>query len=345
MFTSINQLHKALLNANIPDNEAKKLSSLSKPCIWIQTEKVENDSEIKVGATKIGGCPDLSSGTSWPLRPKYPDASKRSNEYTINSKKDDSYWSWATPEQCVKFRDDYLQMASVVEKSFPLTFITQINLADAWGTGPLDSDFPKSGIISIFYDILEQPWGFDPNDHVATSILYHEDATNLIRQEVPKELSDIARYEPIEPPLKCKLNACMTPLPIDSAAFNNLELCSQIRDDYSEWWYEDDNSHDVEEGEDWECHRLGGWPTPIQGDMQTECALVAAGFYCGDGKAYSSPETKKIQSTANEWILLAQIGSDVNMMWGDSGQLYIWIRKEDLKNRNFSAARTILQCF
>jgi len=33
------------------------------------------------------------------------------------------------------------------------------------------------------------------------------------------------------------------------------------------------------------------------------------------------------------------------MMWGDNGQLYVWIRREDLIARRFEAARFILQCY
>ena len=81
--------------------------------------------------------------------------------------------------------------------------------------------------------------------------------------------------------------------------------------------------------------------------MQIECALVSAGHSTGDAKAYRDPAMQSIRNTAPEWLLLAQIGTDekANMMWGDSGQLYVWIRREELRARNFNKARIILQCY
>jgi uncharacterized protein YwqG len=61
---------------------------------------------------------------------------------------------------------NYAQMIEVIERPFPLTFIAQINFAEAWRAGPLDPDFPKSGLLSIFYDTLDEPWGFNPADQL-----------------------------------------------------------------------------------------------------------------------------------------------------------------------------------
>jgi uncharacterized protein YwqG len=40
-------------------------------------------------------------------------------------------------------------------------FLLQVNLSEA---SPLDQtpSLPKSGLLSFFYDLKEQPWGFDP---------------------------------------------------------------------------------------------------------------------------------------------------------------------------------------
>ena len=53
-----------------------------------------------------------------------------------------------------------------------------------------------------------------------------------------------------------------------------------------------------------------------------------------------------LTSGAGAWRLLAQVDSDddLDMMWGDFGMLYYWIREEDLKNRHFDRAWMILQC-
>ena len=93
-------------------------------------------------------------------------------------------------------------------------------------------------------------------------------------------------------------------------------------------------------------HRLLGHPDQIQNDMQTECQLVSHGLNCGDGSGYKDPKARILKAGATDWELLLQIDSDDNarMMWGDVGRIYYWIRREDLKERNFGASWMILQC-
>jgi uncharacterized protein YwqG len=54
----------------------------------------------------------------------------------------------------------------------------------------------------------------------------------------------------------------------------------------------------------------------------------------------------EIRATATDWMLLVQIGAgDKNdMSWGDNGQLYLWIRRGDLKARRFARAWLVYQC-
>jgi uncharacterized protein YwqG len=346
VFTSENQLAASLVAADLEEQYARQIAREARPCVWLKTRRAAEEADIALGTTKIGGRPDLPAGQNWPLRPPYP-AGDRASKYRDGMENPKKYWSWARPDQREKFRRDYAQMIEVIKKPFPLTFIAQINLAEAWHAGSLDPDFPKYGLLSIFYDTLEEPWGFDPADHVGSAVLFHmTDAAQLTRREPPTELTAIERYAPLMP-LVCQAQPCLTPLPVNTARFANLNFDEKTADAIHNWWSEDDRMYGSEGGADWKCHRVGGWPTPIQGDMQTECALVAAGHYCGSGDAYSAAETKAVRATADEWLLLAQIGTDggAQMMWGDNGQLYVWIRRKDLVARRFEAARLILQCY
>ena len=344
VFTSKDQIAADLVAADLEERYAQQFAREARPCIWLKTESVADEAEIALGATKIGGRPDLPAEQDWPVRPPYQ-AGDRASKYRDGIENPRKYWSWATPEQREEFSRDYAQMIEVIEKPFPLIFIAQINLAEAWRAGPLDPDFPKSGLLSIFYDALEEPWGFDPADHVGSTVLFHA-AEGLTRREVPIELRATERYAPFAP-LICHAQACLTPLPIRTAHFENLNFDEKTVHALRDWWHEDGNMYSSQGGMDWKCHRVGGWPTPIQDDMQIECALTAAGYYCGNGDAYRLAETEAVRATANEWLLLAQIGTDegAQMMWGDNGQLYVWIRREDLVVRRFEAARFILQCY
>jgi uncharacterized protein YwqG len=335
VLTSEDQIVAALISANAEEQVAQRFAKQARPCVWLKTENVTDEAEIAIGTTKIGGQPDLPAGLAWPIRPPYPPGERaaRYRAQIANSR------DTATRHRCTRQLDE-------IEKPLPLIFVAQINLAEAWHAGPLDPDFPRSGLLTIFYDALEAPMGYDPADHVGYRVLFHtSDSALLTRRASPAELTAVIGEAPFAP-LRCLAQACLAPLPIETAHFASLNFDETTLDAIQEWWGGGDESmYAGEDGTDWRCHRVGGWPTPLQGDMQTKCALVAAGYYCGDGDAYSAAETEPVRATAGEWLLLAQIGSDEKsaMSWGSYGRLYVWIRRQDLVARRFEAARIILQ--
>jgi uncharacterized protein YwqG len=94
---------------------------------------------------------------------------------------------------------------------------------------------------------------------------------------------------------------------------------------------------------DMPSHQLGGYPLAVQdSNMDLECALVTNGCYCGDETGYAY--AKKFAAEREDWMLFLQIDSCDTFMWGDSGTLYFWIKKDDLTQKNFADAWMILQC-
>jgi uncharacterized protein YwqG len=85
---------------------------------------------------------------------------------------------------------------------------------------------------------------------------------------------------------------------------------------------------------------------PIQGDMQLEAQLVSNGLYCGNPSGYEDPRRETLEPGADEWVLLLQFDSDsrIDVMWGDLGMLYFWIRKSDLAERRFDRTWMTVQC-
>lgn len=86
-------------------------------------------------------------------------------------------------------------------------------------------------------------------------------------------------------------------------------------------------------------HQLGGYASPVQGDVEYEAAQAAL----GGAVDWRDPA---LVAEAGRWLLLAQFDSDgdANMMWGDVGVLYWLIRPEDLAARRFDRAVFTWQC-
>ncbi len=97
--------------------------------------------------------------------------------------------------------------------------------------------------------------------------------------------------------------------------------------------------------------KLLGWPDTIQGNMTVECELVSKGYYLGGDKNPPPQEARqKAQLTSfDNWQLLFQLDTvaqdNFELMFGDCGRIYFFIRKEDLKARRFDDVWLVLQCY
>ena len=96
--------------------------------------------------------------------------------------------------------------------------------------------------------------------------------------------------------------------------------------------------------------QLLGWPDIIQNNMTLECELVSRGHYLG-GSWESVPQEERDALRApsvQDWRLLFQLDTvasgDFELMFGDCGRIYFYIRREDLLARRFDRAWLVLQC-
>ena len=98
--------------------------------------------------------------------------------------------------------------------------------------------------------------------------------------------------------------------------------------------------------------QLLGWPDVIQNSMFDECDLVSQGYRLGNPENWNRIP-KDIRQQAEEtardrWMLLFQLDivelGDFELMFGDCGHIYFYIRKEDLAARRFDRIWLILQC-
>lgn len=225
-----------------------------------------------------------------------------------------------------------------VTKSRPLSFLAQINLADI---AEYDTEglLPKTGILSFFYEYISSCWGFDPADKGCSRVYYFPEIDVLTLAETPEEMDE----EAVIPEHEVKFEQQIS-VPDPSCISHDI--------DYDEYWecsaemgYEPDEWGDVT--------KLLGYPDVIQNPMENECERVTRGYRCGSPEDYAKiPESEKadILEKAKDWTLLFQMGTietddgHYEMMFGDCGHIYFWIKKSDLQSLNFDNVWLILQC-
>lgn len=224
-------------------------------------------------------------------------------------------------------------------KARPLAFIAQFNCAEL---APLDTEglLPKTGVLSFFYEVGSMRWGFDPKDKGCARVFWFEEVSVLEPARVPEDLNEDYRFPMLkmeassEPSYPDGEDFTLDPVPdMDWDAFDEaLDALRMEEPDYAS--------------------QLLGWPDLIQGNMTMECEFVSRGYDLGDGWDDVSPEDRKYaeQTSQENWRLLFQLDiveseeDDFELMFGDGGMLYFYIRKEDLLTRRFDRVWLIMQC-
>jgi uncharacterized protein YwqG len=219
----------------------------------------------------------------------------------------------------------------------PLDFLLQVNCAET-AEFDLEIALPQAGLLTFFYDLEEQPWGYDPDDLDGYKVAYFEDSSDLWLHPIPAQSKHL-------PTCALQFSACLTAPSPWSRAYENLlskmAFTPEEEDNYFEFIGKLNEMADLKGGQ----HRLLGYSANLQGDMQLEAQLVTHGINCGGPEGYRSAQAKALEAGADDWRLLLQIDSDrtANLTWGDAGMLYFWIRQEDLRARAFERVWMELQ--
>lgn len=214
----------------------------------------------------------------------------------------------------------------------PLTLLASLDLASLNRTLPLPW-LPRSGRLLFFYDVENQPWGFDPNDRGSWAVIF-------VREDASARLSDSVPAHRSLPRLNLSLEKINTYPSLQRPQVTALGLTDAENDSLSEL--------STAVYRDGPCHQVGGFANPIQGDeMEIKCQLASHGVYCGEASVYSAPEFARLREGAGDWRLLLQLDSDddLGVMWGDGGIVYFWIREQDAQAARFENAWAVLQCF
>lgn len=234
-------------------------------------------------------------------------------------------------------------------KNRPLSFLAQIDCAEIHAFDR-DSLLPDRGILSFFF---EQESAFEyrlPEDADCAKVYWFEDTGTLRETSLPENLPADLRV----PPIPITLSQTVE-LPDYEELMGSPEILRQTglafdenniaMDDTAFYAYM--NGRSAYSGN--ERIKLLGYADLIQGDMRQDIVRLANAEF--GGKYFSELHTEQqaaFQADLDEWILLFQFDSlnwkGFEVMFGDCGRLYFFIRKSDLAKRDFSRIWIELQC-
>ena len=115
----------------------------------IETRFAPAGEDLPAGSSKFGGRPDVPAGFVWPVF------------------------------ETKTFDDDTV-------KPRPLAFLAQFDCARLAGLDP-EGLLPRTGLLSFFYELGSQRWGYDPKDAGCARVFWFEEEP-LAPAEFPQDL-------------------------------------------------------------------------------------------------------------------------------------------------------------
>jgi hypothetical protein len=339
------ELGARLTAAGIAPALVALLLDRSRPALALGTEPAAEDG-IPIGATKLGGRPDLPAGMAWPHRPAYPGAAAMAEEYARDAARlraeADAGSSWLSAEDAAFATREMLAKAEAVASTFPLSFIGQFDLAALARQPGFDPALPRRGRLYLFHDLFILPAGFDPGSAVGFR-LFHDaaPAAGLVRAPVPERLLALAAFQGgVLQPAVVTARPVVTTMPTGDAAWRALgPVADEDAGTYHDWLFTLGAPDDERGGN----HQLGGWPRAIQGGMQRMSQLAANGIHAGAADAYRSVAAEGLLRDAAAWRLVLQFGRDDGIGHGLPGALQVLLREEDLAAGRFDRAWVVYE--
>lgn len=222
----------------------------------------------------------------------------------------------------------------------PLSFLAQIDLAEVSSL-----DLPPTGWLLFFYEADEQPWGFEPQDAGGARVIYVDGPRSALRRRDEHGVEG-RLFEACSIRLQSAIDL---PDLWDSVL---AQAGLEVDDDQQEAYLEVQNELagrprrplDVDDL----YHHVLGNPQLVQNDMRRECEAVTKGFKWSDPDIHQSVVVQSLLAEAPaRWRLLLQLDTDEagpSWIWGDTGRIYFWIRRDDLAGRVFERVWLVLQC-
>lgn len=355
-FRTLEELGASLASAGVSAADQRTLLNMALPAMAFQT-KAADDKDIAIGASKIGGAPDLSPGFEWPVRGPtvMGDASLEGIRLVNEQMKARTFAEgYFTEEQYVagiaQTQSELDAKSKVYHGQAPLAFVMQLDLESLATVGTVDPGWPREGRLLVFYDMIVRPW-FARDDQKRPLFQVIHDMTPkpaLERRAAPDlgyPLVAFSEGDARATPLLRNHMPAARIVPVFTYTLPDNKTQPMFsrsyelgRDVPQTKWNEDTPAHVGA------SNRLGGWPELIQNDMRIELAArdLNEVIPTSSVAAYSAA-VERLAPEAAKWTLLLQIGDYDNDVWDLNGLYYIWIKREHLKVPDFSKAEMIYQ--
>ena len=221
----------------------------------------------------------------------------------------------------------------------PLGFIASVDCAAVAEAGPLDIAWPKAGTLLFFH--YNQDDGFvvidDPDTQAGARVVYVPADVQTAERPAPEEVEELPevllRAEPAATVPGDYHRAVRDAFPVDADESRRF-----ARRPVNDRRFTRALAEVLDPPEGW--HQIGGWAADLQGDVETEAAIVALG-----GTPTAEQMAEEIAEEATRWVLLAQFDTDESayLQWGESGMGFWLIRPDDLAAGRFDRAVFTLQ--
>jgi hypothetical protein len=301
--------------------------------------------EVIIGATRLGGTPDLPAETPWPVRPV------PANAHAIAARGE----QWHSQ-----------RIGRLLGSARPFSFIAQVDLAEAARLGGVAADLPNEGRLLFFYDASVGPW--HDGAESCRVIWDRSPPADLMRLQLPDALTELHVEEYSLPggapcdrsavnegtkslywgPARAMRLRTVLRLPDLSSAelqagdpLAEQALVAALEDEDLAASLEalfDDHVGGASR------HQLLGSPLPEQSDPRYS-AVILTEF----GEQHLTPKVwqenrPRICRAASQWLLLLQIDfKDYLQQPLAEGTVYFLIRRDDLAARAFEKVLAVYQ--
>ena len=332
-FASRDQLEDSLRGAGL-DRFRRPIAATLRPDLLFWRISTP-DAGLPTGTSKVGGDPDLPPGFEWPWREPFADAAKR--EAGVHLTLDMVAKAVGSGDGFRRIERQASGRLPALRQRFPLAFVAQIDLAAMALEAGFDEHLPDIGLLSVFYDLTDGYCG-------SPRLFWHGGAP-VERRRPPAGLVDYferwGSHEmddggPVWPrkthaDVLRPVSGLTVPAHWRGAHAPGTPLADTLDD-----WFDTPDGIAMAglEGRLFYGDHLGGWPSPIQGDPETEL----------DGRAIERPG-----ETRWRHILSFNVGecwAETRLMSLDrrsDGQHYVFMDEDDLAARRFDRARSTHQ--